>query len=89
MGQRGIAMTCIVKNDMSEQVKQIADERNLKKSQVMRQALYEYLEGSANRPVEAALLVQLSNQIEAIKNLLGIQQYQELTKTLESIVKLK
>lgn len=89
MSRKGKIVSFTVKQEMDEQIRQIADDRNLKKSQIVRQALYEYLEGSLNRPIEAALLVQISNQIEAAKDNLDVKQYEELTKTLEGIMRLK
>jgi len=47
------------------------------------------LEEGSNRPAEAALLVQMCNQIEAIKDSVDQDQYRKITKTLDSIIKLK
>ena len=55
----------------------------------MRLALQEYLEEGSNRPAEAALLVQMCNQLEAIKESVEQDQYRQITKTLDSIIKLK
>ncbi|MBE5879075.1 MAG: hypothetical protein E7288_03750 [Lachnospiraceae bacterium] len=82
-------LACTVKDSLNQQIAEVAEKRNLKKSQVMRLALQEYLEEGSNRPVEAALLVQMCNQLEAIKDSVDKDQYRQLTKTLESIIMLK
>ena len=82
-------LACTVKDSMSLQIAEVAEKQNLKKSQIMRLALQEYLEDGANRPAEAALLVQMCNQLEAIKGSVDQEQYRQLTKTLESIIKQK
>lgn len=82
-------LACTVKDSMNQRIVEVAEEKNLKKSQIMRLALQEYLEDGSNRPAEAALLVQMCNQIEAIKDVVDQDQYRQITKTLDSIIKLK
>lgn len=82
-------LACTVRESLNQQIVDVAEKQNLKKSQIMRLALQEYLEEGANRPAEAALLVQLCNQVEAIKTSVAQEQYEQLTKTLESIIMLK
>lgn len=82
-------LACTVKDSMNQQIVEVAEKKKLKKSQIMRLALQEYLEEGSNRPAEAALLVQMCNQIEAIKDSVDQDQYRKITKTLDSIIKLK
>lgn len=82
-------LACTVNNDLYRQVEEAAERRHMKKSQLTRIALQEYLEEGSNRPAEAALLVQMGNQLEAIKNSIDPNQYRELTKTLDNIIVLK
>lgn len=82
-------LACTVKDSLNQQIVEVAEKKNLKKSQIMRLALQEYLEEGSNRPAEAALLVQMCNQLEAIKESVEQDQYRQITKTLDSIIKLK
>lgn len=82
-------LACTVKDSLNQQIVEVAEKKKLKKSQVMRLALQEYLEEASNRPAEAALLVQMCNQLEVIKDSVDPNQYRQITKTLESIIMLK
>ena len=82
-------LACTVKDSMNQQVAEMAQIKHLKKSQIMRLALQEYIEEASNRPAEAALLVQMCNQLEHIKDSIDQEQYRQITKTLDSIIKLK
>lgn len=81
-------LACTVKDSLNQQIIEVAEKKNLKKSQIMRLALLEYLEEGSNRPAEAALLVQMSNQLEAMKESIDKEQYRQITSTLESIIRL-
>ena len=89
MSAKNKTLACTVRDSLNQQVVEFAEKKNLKKSQIMRLALQEYLEEGANRPAEAALLVQMCNQLESIKDSIEQYQYRQITKTLESIIMLK
>lgn len=82
-------LACTVRETMNQQIAEVAEKKHLKKSQIMRLALQEYLEEASNRPAVAALLVQMCNQLETIKDSVEQDQYRKITKTLDSIIKLK
>lgn len=89
MSANNKTIACTVREGMKQQIAEVAEKKHLKKSQIMRLALQEYLEEASNRPAEAALLVQMCNQLEAIKDSVDQDQYRQITKTLESIIMLK
>lgn len=89
MSANNKTIACTVRESMNQQIAEVAEKKHLKKSQIMRLALQEYLEEASNRPAEAALLVQMCNQLEAIKDSVDQDQYRKITKTLESIIMLK
>lgn len=89
MSANNKTIACTVRESMNQQIAEVVEKKHLKKSQIMRLALQEYLEEASNRPAEAALLVQMCNQLEAIKDSVDQDQYRQITKTLESIIILK
>lgn len=89
MSANNKTIACTVRESMNQQIAEVAEKKYLKKSQIMRLALQEYLEEASNRPAEAALLVQMCNQLEVIKDSVDPNQYRQITKTLESIIMLK
>lgn len=88
MSANNKTIACTVRESVNQQIAEVAEKKHLKKSQIMRLALQEYLEEASNRPAEAALLVQMCNQLEAIKDSVDQDQYRQITKTLESIIML-